>query len=213
MTVRSVSFDDEDDGELHVFSGNDLLIAHYDLMDLDWSEIAERTMLDERRGLVIAQVAVLEDMVDEFIHYLDDPPTPDALQAKLERQTLGPRLDLLESLLRRGNLADSGVERLLAELRTVVERRNELAHGTLYWRPIGGPPPLPLTDQDVMVEWIVRGRRGRTTRRITMSGLRRDLYDAIGAVTALVDYSERFVEQAPTPLHFRGGAYLSPPTP
>ena len=64
--------DDPCEDELSVFSGNDLLIAHYDVSDLDWEEIAERSMIDERRGLIIAQVSALEDLLTEFVLYLSD---------------------------------------------------------------------------------------------------------------------------------------------
>ena len=67
MAAWSVSFDDDNDEELSVLSGYDLLIAHYDVADLDWREVAERSALDQRRGLVITQAAVLEDLIDEFI--------------------------------------------------------------------------------------------------------------------------------------------------
>ena len=70
MAIQSLSFDDESDEELYVFSGNDLLISHYDIADLDWEEVAERSLIDQRRGLVITQVAVLEDLVDDFLLYL-----------------------------------------------------------------------------------------------------------------------------------------------
>jgi hypothetical protein len=62
----------------------------------DWHEVAERSALDERRGLVITRVAVIEDVVDEFILYLADPSDHDAYQADLDRLTIGPRLDRLE---------------------------------------------------------------------------------------------------------------------
>jgi hypothetical protein len=53
-----VSFDNDSNEQLSVFSGNDLLITQYDVSDLDWPEVAERSALDERRGLVITRVAV-----------------------------------------------------------------------------------------------------------------------------------------------------------
>lgn len=45
-----------------------------------------------------------------------------------------------------------------------------------------------------------------------MARLREDVYDAIGALTGLLAYAERFVEQTPTPTHFAGGHYLGVPT-
>src|SRR3990172_7571809 len=99
MAAWSVSSDDDNDEELSVFSGDDLLIAHHDVADLDWREGAERSALDQRRGLVITQGAVLEDLIDEFILYLADPIDVDEYQAELDRLTIGPRLDRLEKLL------------------------------------------------------------------------------------------------------------------
>ncbi len=69
MPILSLSFDDDSEEPLFVFSGEDLLMAHIDEVDLDWEEVAERSILDERRGLVITQVAVLEELIDEFILY------------------------------------------------------------------------------------------------------------------------------------------------
>ena len=80
MRARSVSFDDDNDDELFVFSGNDSSPLTYDLADFARARIAERSELDKRRGLVIAQVAVLEDLIDEFILYLIDPIDIDADQ-------------------------------------------------------------------------------------------------------------------------------------
>lgn len=39
MPIRSFSFDDDDNDDLHVFSGQDLLTTHYDIADLDWQEV------------------------------------------------------------------------------------------------------------------------------------------------------------------------------
>ena len=95
MTVRLASFDDDDESELYVFSGNDLLLSHYDVADLDWEEVAERSVIDERRGLVIAQVAVLEDLIDEFIVCLGDPPRRRRNWGGNRRtKTIEPRLDV-----------------------------------------------------------------------------------------------------------------------
>jgi len=92
VTIRSLSFDDEDEEALCVFSGYDLMISHYDIADLDWREVAERSSIDERRGLVIAQVAAIEDLIDEFSIYLDDPVDAESYQRGLDTQTIGPRL-------------------------------------------------------------------------------------------------------------------------
>jgi hypothetical protein len=58
---QELSFDDEsDDDDLRVFSGSDLLTSHNDIVDLDWGEIAARTAIDERKGLVFTQTVVIE---------------------------------------------------------------------------------------------------------------------------------------------------------
>ena len=212
MTVQSVSFDDDDESELYVFSGNDLLLSHYDVADLDWEEVAERSAIDERRGLVIAQVAVLEDLIDEFIVYLEDPRDVEALRRELDTKTIGPRLDMLESRLRHAGLLDPQVIERIEELRAVARRRNQLAHGTIHLRPLRIVPVEALGRRDVEVEWVLVDRRSRESERISMAGLRQDLEDAIGAFTALLAYAERFVEKAPRPSHFADGAYLAAPT-
>lgn len=74
-------------------SGDDLLMAHIDEVDLDWEEVAERSILDERRSLVITQVAVLEELIDEFILYVTDPADPEGCQRRLDRKTTGARID------------------------------------------------------------------------------------------------------------------------
>jgi len=124
------------DATASVFSGEDLLISHYDGPDLDWGEVAERAALDQRRGLVVAQVAVLEDLIEEFILYLVDSPDSASYQGKLDRLTIGPRLDRLDELLTAAALHSGSVAALLDEIRRVVARRNELAHGTIYRRPV-----------------------------------------------------------------------------
>jgi hypothetical protein len=212
MTRASVSFDDEDGEELYVFSGGDLLMTHYDAADLDWEEVAERAALDERRGLVITQVAILEDLIDEFIHYLADPADPEAYQAELDKCTIGPRLNRLEKLLRRAGLRNRHVAELFNEIRSVIARRNELAHGTIHRRPVEPVVPGSWVD-GIPLEWIITSRRSKTMERLTMSRLRQDLYDAIGCFSAMLEYAERFVEIAPRPTTFRGGRYLGAPTP
>lgn len=210
LVIHSVSFDDDSDEELCVFSGSDLLISHYHMADLDWGEVAERSMLDDRRGLVIAQVAVVEDLVDELILYLVDPEDVSGHQAGLDRQTIGPRLDQLGRLLISGGLLDDHAHTLLTDLRAIVDRRNELAHGTLHWQPVGNPKPLrDLTD--IELEWVIRSRRSHSVRRITMSGLRQNLYEAIAAFSSMLQFAEALVEVAPRPRHFRGGRYLGSP--
>lgn len=212
MAVRSLSFDDDSDEELHVFSGNDLLIAHYDAADLDWHEVAERSAIDERRGLVITQVAVLEDLVDEFILYLADPVDSDEYQAELDRVTIGPRLDRLGNLLLDAGILDANAHAVLGAVRRVVARRNELAHGTIHCRPVERVQAGTWLD-GIELEWIITSRRSRTLERVTMAGLRHDLYDAIGCFSSLLQYAEWFVQTAPAPRHFRGGRYLGTPSP
>ena len=132
MPILSLSFDDDSKEPLFVFSGEDLLMAHTDEVDLDWEEVAQRSILDERRGLVITQVAVLEELIDEFILYVTDPADPEECQRRLDRKTIGPRIDELEKALRERDLLDAAVAGLIADLRALVDIRNELAHGIIY---------------------------------------------------------------------------------
>lgn len=213
VAIRSVSFDDEDEDDLHVFSGYDLMIAHYDIADLDWREVAERSRIDERRGLIIAQVATIEDLIDELLIYLDDPVDAESYQRGLDAQTIGPRLAQLSSKLRRAGLLDRLAEERLVDLRTIVRRRNQLAHGTIYCRPVRMVPIKELGRQPIEVEWLLVDRRSRESERITMTGLRGDLHAAIGAFSAMLAYSEVFVERAPRPINFAGRTYLGAPTP
>lgn len=210
MGVNSVSFDDPDEGDLFVFSGDDLLTAHYDLIDLDWHEVAERSVLDARRGLVIAQVVALEDLVDEFILYLADEADQDAFMAQLDREMIGQRLTRLKGCLEAADMMDDRTLGLLEDLSKVVRRRNELAHGTIHVRPVGGHLVLPPTG-DVDLEWVITSRRSDERKRITMRMLREDLEEAIGTFMAILSYGEWFVEHAPRPVHFVGGRYLSAP--
>jgi hypothetical protein len=210
MAVNSISFDDDSDEDLCVFSGSDLLISHYDFADLDWQEVAERSAIDERRGLVITQVAVLDDLVDDFIVYLVDPVDCTEHQAKLDRRTIGVRLDDLESLLASADLLDSDAVDVLEMLRRVVHRRNQLAHGTIYCRR---PVTFGSWRDGIELEWVLADRRSGATERLTMAGLREDVYAAIGAFTGLLAYAERFVQVAPAPRNFPGGRYLATPTP
>lgn len=216
MGVLSVCFDDPSDEQLSVFSGNDLLVSQYDGPDLDWQEVAERSELDQRRGLVIAQVTVLEDLVDEFLAYLIDPAGPAKLAAKLDAMTIVPRIAWLRSQLKKAQLLDDDTEALIDELTRVAQRRNELAHGILHWQLVAGQTQLLrdlLSQPEIELEWIITNRRTRSSQRITMLELRHNLYDAIGVFTAMLGYAEVFVERAPQPQHFSGGRYLAVPTP
>ena len=120
---------------------------------------------------------------------------------------------MLETRLRHAGLLDRQVIEQIEELRAVARRRNQLAHGTIHLRPLRIVPIEALGRQDVEVEWVLVDRRSRESERISMAGLRQDLYDAIGAFTAMLAYAECFVEKAPRPFHFADGAYLAAPTP
>ncbi len=211
MTVRSVLFDDDSDEDIYVFSGADLLTSHYDTADLDWSELAERSLIDERRGLMITQVAVLEDLVDEFILYLQDADDPEHHRAQLSQKTLGPRLDMLESGLRGAGLLDQEAVERLAELRAVVGRRNRLAHGTVHCRPTTVIPIKDLGHRDLELEWVLVDRRSGETERISMAALRQDVTEAIAALLSMLAFGEVFVQRAPAPTNFAGGVYLVAP--
>lgn len=213
MAIQSLSFDDESDEELYVFSGNDLLISHYDIADLDWEEVAERSLIDQRRGLVITQVAVLEDLVDEFLLYLEDPLDACRFREEfLSGKTIGPRLDMLEKRLQLAELMDDETIECLAAVHAAVDRRNRLAHGTVKRRPTRNIPISDLLKVDVGLEWVLVDRRSNETERVSMTCLRQDVYEAIGAFSGLLAYAETFVERAPKPRHFVGGHYLGAPT-
>jgi hypothetical protein len=212
MGVISICFDDPSDEELFVFSGSDLRVSQYDGPDLDWQEVAERSALDQRRGLVIAQVTVLEDLVDEFLAYIIDPINPGELAAKLDAMTIVPRIDWLRSQMKKIRLLDDEMVALIDELDRVAQRRNELAHGVLHWRLVAGQSRLLrdlLSQPEIELEWIITNRRTRSSQRITMLELRQNLYDAIGVFTAMLGYAQVFVERAPRPQHFSGGQYLA----
>jgi hypothetical protein len=214
MVQRSTAFDEPEDSDddLYVFSGSDLLMAHYDFVDLDWREVAERSAIDERRGLVITQVAVLEDLIDEFIIYLEDPLDTESMWNELGRSTIGPRLDRLEAKLSRLSLLDAMAHACLRDVRAVVNRRNQLAHGTIHCEATSVIAIKDLAHQELAVHWVLVDRRTRAVEGITMSGLRQDLHDAIRAFTTVLSYAEYLVERAPGPVHFPGGAYLAAPT-
>lgn len=210
MAVQSVSFDDDSDEDLCVFSGNDLLVAHYDVVDLDWQEVAERSAIDARRGLVIAQVTALEELIDDFILYLADEEDAAEAQSRLASMTVGPRIAMLESILVNGGLMTSTAEAVLMNVRSVVARRNELAHGSLRWQPttMRPIPELALGGEIEMV-WLLVDRRTTKARRVSMAELRQDVYNAIGCFSAMLRYAEELVNSAPPPVNFAGGAYLS----
>lgn len=212
MPIRSVSFDDSSNEELWVFSGNDLLVAHYDVADLDWAEVAERSLIDERRGLVITQVAVLEDLVDEFLLYLDDPQDTRRARSELGMATIGPRLAKLEGCLRQSGLLTGQAVECLAAARATVDRRNRLAHGTIHYRPTRVVPIKDLPHADLEIQWVLLDRRSQEVERISMARLRQDVYDAIAAFSDLLAYGEWFVERAPEPTNFTDGQYLNRPT-
>lgn len=209
---QSGTFDDENIDHLYVFSGHDLLLAHYGHSDLDWQEIAERTEIDERRGLLVCQVAVIEDLIDEFILYLKDPEDAEAFRLhKLARLTIGPRIDMLQDLLETNGLATDKALAHLTDARNIVQRRNTLAHGTIF-RHHQLPSASAATSIAGTSQWMLLDRRSGRTEPISMSDLRESVYEAIGVFTALLSFAELFVETAPWPKHFRGGHYLGTPT-
>lgn len=214
MPIRSLSFDDEDEDDLFVFSGYDLLLAHYDEIDLDWYQVSERSAIDARRGLVITQAAVIEDLIDEFLLYLIDPRDQDAYQrTELERRTFGSRIALLREWLTQCGLIDDETKRLLNDLDAVCKRRNQLAHGRIECWPTKIVPIRELPTTDIEIAWHLIDRRAQVTERISMAGLREDVHEAQGCFMSLLKYGERFVEIAPHPTHFRDGQYLASPTP
>ena len=219
--LEDLSLDDESGEDAYVFSGSDLLTSHYDLADLDWAEVAARTAIDERRGLVSTQAVVIEDVIDEFIVYLNDPP--ESTQYRMETLgswTVGRRRQKLEKLLRRAGLLDRYAAQLLDRCRAIGERRNTLAHGTIEPRLFNVAKPdqvvVPIAEFDqasLAIEWILTDRRSGATERVSMARLRQDLVDAQALVDELLNYAEYFVERAPWPSHFQGGAFLGAPTP
>jgi hypothetical protein len=209
MPIVSVSFDDESDEPLFVFSGQDLLMAHIDEMDLDWEEVAERSVLDERRGLVITQVAVLEELIDEFILYVTDPSDPVAFQHRLDRKTIGPRIDDLERALMERDLLDDAGRELIADVHALVNIRNELAHGIIYRTLVYVVPIKELATRDVPQEWRIYSRRSRTWRRLTTAGLRGNLEEAIGCFTALIAWGEELAKRAPSPRNFHEPTFFT----
>jgi len=211
VAIRSLSFDDDSDEDMCVFSGEDLLTAHLDQMDLDWGEVAERSALDERRGLVITQVAVVEELIDQFILYVADPADPEDYKRRLDRKTIGPRLDELEVALAERGLLDAAGAALLADLRSLVQIRNELTHGTIYRTLLYVVPIREFATRDLELEWSIYSRRSRTSRRLTTSGLRRNLEEAIGCFTALLQWGEGLAQRAPRPRNFLEPTYFTAP--
>ena len=220
--IEELSFDDEfGEVDMHVFSGPDLVTFHYDLADLDWAEVAARTAIDERRGLVITQAVVIEDVIDEFILYLEDPP--DSKQYRTEtlgNLTAGRRRQQFEELLSAAGLLDSRAAQLLELCRALGERRNTLVHGTIEYRIFNVAKPdqvvIPIAEfqqASLAIEWILTDRRTGATERVSMARLRQDLVEAQGLVDELLNYAEYFVERAPRPNNFQGGAFLGAPTP
>jgi hypothetical protein len=220
--IEQLSFDDESgDEDLRVFSGSDFLMSHYDIAELDWEEIAYRTAIDERRGLIITQTVVIEDVIDEFILYLEDPPDSNKYRTEtLGNWAAGRRRQHLEALLSSAGLLDDRAAQLLEECRRVGLRRNTLAHGTIEPRLVNVAKPdqvvVPIDEldqADLAIEWTLTDRRTGEAERVSMARLRQDLYAAIGLVYELLNYAEYFVERAPRPNNFEGGAFLGAPTP
>src|SRR5262245_19131718 len=215
MPIVSLSFDDhDDDRELTVFSGQDLLTAHYDQVDLDWEEVAERSLIDERRGLIITQVAVLDDVIDEFIMYLEYPIDVELYRREhLDRITIGPRLQLLEQLLAEHAMLSERAGALLTELHEIAAIRNRLAHGTIHRRPLRIVPIRELATETTELEWVLTDRRDRRNERISMLGLRTTLHRTQGCFMDLLAFAEMFVDVAPSPKNYSVGWYLRAPSP
>jgi hypothetical protein len=70
-----------------VFTGEDLLIGHYDQADVDWEGIAERTAVEELRGKVVVQATLLDGLLDELLMYLFDPAAPVVFEFEVLRNT------------------------------------------------------------------------------------------------------------------------------
>lgn len=185
VEVVHVSFNDDSNESLDVFSSYDLIVAFHDEVDLDWEELAERRALDERRGLVITQSTVLEDLLSDAIVRLERPDNPESRHRELDQWMIGRRLNRVELLLRDSAVPEAGTFPI-EELWAVVRRRNELAHGDLK-RIVG--QAFPRSDgpgKTRRVEWLLVDRRSRESTLITTAGLREDLYAAIGAYTELL---------------------------
>lgn len=111
-------------------------------------------------------------------------------------------------------MLDAVAKGLIRDLQSVVNRRNQLAHGKLYCQVVGFPiPAAELIAENLEVEWLLIDRRRQTSERISMLGLGRDLEEAAGMFSATPSFAAYFVERAPSPVNFRGGSYLGVPTP
>ncbi|MFF5181430.1 hypothetical protein ACFY2Q_25660 [Micromonospora sp. NPDC000316] len=195
VEVVEVSFNDNSDEPLHVFSGYDLLLTFHDAADLDWEEVAERRALDERRGLVITQSAILEDLLSDVIVQLERPGNPETRQRELDQWTIGKRLKYVESLLGNGAYPEGNSTFPFEELWDAVRRRNELAHGNLT-RVVG--EACPRSDgpgKTRRIEWHLVDRRSQGSRLITMADLREDLYAATAAYANLLRWASNLEQR------------------
>ncbi|MBQ1022968.1 hypothetical protein [Micromonospora sp. C95] len=189
VDVVEVSFDDDSDEPLSVFSNCDLLLSFHDTVDLDWEEVAERSALDERRGLVITQSTALEDLLGDVILQLERPNDPETRRSELDQWMIGKRLNRVESLLASGASPDADRSFPREELWAAIRRRNELAHGNIT-RVISEAYPRPDgAGKTQRVEWHLVDRRTRGSQLITMAGLREDVYAAIAAYTSLLRWA------------------------
>ncbi|MEU1399087.1 hypothetical protein ABZ403_23865 [Micromonospora zamorensis] len=189
VEIVKVSFDDDSNEPLNVFSDYDLLLSFHDTADLDWEEVVERSAIDERRGLVITQSTVLEDLLGGVILQLEGPGDPETRQREIDQWMIGKRLNRVESLLLSGGYLEANSSFPRETLWAVVRRRNELAHGSIS-RVIGDAyPRLGGPGKIRRVEWQLVDRRTRESRLITMAGLREDLYAAIAAYTDLLRWN------------------------
>lgn len=209
--VNNLSFDDPSDEGLDVISAYELLISELDVADPDWGKIAERTAIDERRGLVIAQVAEMEQVIDDFILYVADPDDVSAYMQRLAAWTIGPRVKEFERLLRVAGVCDEVAVDVIGMLLSVVARRNLLAHGSLYLRPTKW---TPIGQWDgVEFEWMLRDPRTGHAERISMAGLRTDLEDVIDATVRLIRYGSHLAAQLPPPSNYANATYIAPMQP
>ncbi|MFI7510492.1 hypothetical protein ACIBSS_27110 [Micromonospora aurantiaca] len=189
VEVVEVSFDDDSDEPLNVFSGHDLLLSFHEAVDLDWEEVAERSALDHRRGLVITQSTVLEDLLGDVILDLERPNDPEGRRSEIDQWMIGKRLNRVESLLASGACRDADRSFPREELRAAIRRRNELAHGNIT-RIVNKARPRPDgPGKTQRVEWHLVDRRSRESQLITMARLREDVYAAIAAYTNLLRWA------------------------
>jgi len=208
VSLDNLSFDDPDD-ELNVFSAYDLVLSYRDITDLDWGEVAERRLIEQRRGLVVLQATVLEDLIDDFIMYLADAPDQNAYYEKLVKKTMGPRVEKLEDLMKEKGLNDARGKELIERLKRIVERRNLLAHGILQLQPVENVK-LPLK-KAFELEWVIVDRRSGVSQRLSMLQLRKDFYEVIDCFYLMLSYMDHMLKIAPKPKHFKGGMYLTLP--